>query len=136
MDYMNGGLMACSMLSRINGGGCFLNTNQISVGQAFIIEATSCFILLYVNASPGICNAADHMFCSFLAFGVGLDPRQAELYGQLGPLLVGTTLGLVSFASAGVVAGYTGAAMNPARCFGMAVARGSFRGKILVIVST
>ncbi|MCJ1418905.1 hypothetical protein MMC32_005256 [Xylographa parallela] len=107
------GSFGYEMTQKINGGGCFLNTNQISVGQAFIIEATSCFILL------------------FLAFGVGLDPRQAELYGQLGPLLVGTTLGLVSFASAGVVAGYTGAAMNPARCFGMAVARGGFRDQWL-----
>ena len=74
------------------------------------------------------------MCFSFIAFGVGLDPRQAELYGQLGPLLVGTTLGLVSFASAGVASGYTGAGMNPARCFGMAVARGGFRGKNLVFI--
>ncbi|MCJ1435093.1 hypothetical protein MMC27_004463 [Xylographa pallens] len=102
------GSFGYEMTQKINGGGCFLDTNQISVGQAFIIEATSCFILL------------------FLAFGVGLDPRQAELYGQLGPFLVGATLGLVSFASAGVIPGYTGAGMNPARCFGMAVARGGF----------
>ena len=65
----------------------------------------------------------------FIAFGVGLDPRQAELSGPvLGPLLVGLALGITSFASAGLVPGYTGAAMNPARCFAFAVARGGFKG--------
>ncbi|MCJ1475417.1 hypothetical protein MMC13_004079, partial [Lambiella insularis] len=63
----------------------------------------------------------------FVAFGVGLDPRQALLYGPvMGPLLVGCTLGLTSFASAGLIPGYTGAGMNPARCFAFAVARGGF----------
>lgn len=66
---------------------------------------------------------------SFLAFGVGLDPRQAEMFGpRLGPLFVGCTLGLVSFASSGLVPGYTGAAMNPARCFAFATAKANYKG--------
>lgn len=42
----------------------------------------------------------------------------------IGPLAVGCSLGLVSFASAGLVPGYDGAGLNPARCFAFAVARG------------
>ena len=45
----------------------------------------------------------------------------------MGPLAVGCSLGLVSFASAGLVPGYDGASMNPARCFAFAVARRDFR---------
>ena len=66
----------------------------------------------------------------FLAFGVGLDPRQAVVFGpKLGPLLVGTTLGLVTFATVGLGAGYPGAQINPGRCFAYAVARGEFLRK-------
>lgn len=70
---------------------------------------------------------------SYLAFGVGLDPRQAEMFGpRLGPLFVGCTLGLVSFASSGLVSGYTGAAMNPARCFAFATARANYKGLFIL----
>jgi glycerol uptake facilitator-like aquaporin len=70
---------------------------------------------------------ANKLATRFLAFGVGLDPRQALVFGpQLGPILVGMTLGLVSFATTGTAGGFTGANMNPARCFAFAVARGSF----------
>ena len=44
-----------------------------------------------------------------------------------GPLAVGASLGLVSFASAGIVPGYDGAGVNPARCFSSAVARRDFK---------
>lgn len=47
---------------------------------------------------------------------------------RLGPLFVGCALGLVSFASSGLIADYTGASMNPARCFAFAIARGDFKG--------
>ena len=105
--------IANSGVNRYNGGGCFLNTNAISVGQALLLEIVSTFILL------------------FISFGVGLDPRQAQLFGPvLGPFLVACTLGIVSFASAGVVQDYTGAGMNPARCFAFAVARGEFHSEI------
>jgi len=72
-------------------------------------------------------------FHRFLAFGVGLDPRQKQVFGpKLGPLLVGCTLGLVSFSSVGLAEGFPGVGMNPARCFAFAVARGEFRRKLLL----
>ena len=37
---------------------------------------------------------------SFLAFGLALDPRQQKLFGMFaGPIAVGCTVGLISFAS-------------------------------------
>lgn len=66
----------------------------------------------------------------FLAFGVGLDPRQQKLFGMfIGPLAVGCSVGLTSFATAGIFPGYSGASMHPARCFAFATSRGDFRGK-------
>jgi hypothetical protein len=64
----------------------------------------------------------------FLAFGVGLDPRQAKVFGpRLGPFLVACIIGVISFSSVGIAAGYPGGGLNPARCFAMAVARGEFK---------
>ena len=64
-------------------------------------------------------------FCLlFLSFGVGLDPRQALLFGpKFGPVLVGISLGLLTFATSGIIPGYQGAQMNPARCFAYGIAR-------------
>ncbi|KAJ9134660.1 Aquaporin-like protein [Pleurostoma richardsiae] len=91
------------------GGGCVFDPATISPGQVFITEVVSSWAIL------------------FLGFGAGLDPRQALVFGpQLGPLLVGLSLGVVSSATTGTAPGYTGASANPARCFGLAVARGSF----------
>ena len=93
------------------GGGCFRDTGTVTAGQALLVETMSSFALLT------------------LAFGLALDPRQQKLFGPLlGPLAVGCALGLVSFASAGLVEGYTGASMNPTRCFAFAVARHNFTG--------
>lgn len=67
---------------------------------------------------------------SFLAFGVGLDPRQGLLFGpKLGPFLTACVLGLMTFATVGLAPGYPGASMNPVRCFAFAVARGDFQRK-------
>lgn len=67
----------------------------------------------------------------FLAFGVGLDPRQGLLFGpKLGPFLTACALGLMAFATVGLAPGYPGAGMNPARCFAFAVARGEFSRKL------
>ena len=69
----------------------------------------------------------------FIAFGVGLDPRQAQVMGpKLGPFLVGCALGLTTFSTVGIAAGYQGVGMNPARCFSFAVARGSFKCELFV----
>ncbi|KAH7317162.1 aquaporin-like protein [Stachybotrys elegans] len=92
-----------------HGGGCFYDPSELSSGQAFLSEVVSSFILLY------------------LSYGVGLDPRQALLFGpRLGPLLVGISLGLVAFSNSASVPGYAGAAMHPARCFGFGVAKQNF----------
>jgi len=45
----------------------------------------------------------------FLAFGVGLDPRQGKTLGPaLSPILVGSTLGFATLASSAAKPGYTG----------------------------
>lgn len=45
----------------------------------------------------------------FTSFGVGLDPRQAKVFGPaLSPILVGMTLGLATLASSLTKPGYTG----------------------------
>lgn len=96
-----------------------MDTSLIDNGQAFLIEAVLSFVLV------------------FLAFGVGLDPRCGAMFGPVvGPLLVGASLGLVSFSSIGLAAGYPGASMNPARCFSFSVARRDFHGTILRLYCT
>ena len=91
------------------GGGCFRDRDTVLASQALLLEAFSSFALI------------------FLAFGLALDPRQQKLFGPFaGPMAVGVSLGLVSFASSGLVPGFTGASMNPARCFAFAVARRNF----------
>lgn len=56
--------------------------------------------------------ALEYMFAQaliFVAFGVGLDPRQAKIFGAaLAPFLVGLSLGLGTLASAFIKTGYTG----------------------------
>ncbi len=67
---------------------------------------------------------------SYLAIGTGIDPRQQVLYGrQLGPLLVGLSLGLVTCATTGIAPGFTGACMNPARAIGLAIAGWNWHGE-------
>lgn len=45
----------------------------------------------------------------FVAFGVGLDPRQGKVFGAaLSPILVGASLSLGTLASALLRPGYTG----------------------------
>ena len=50
----------------------------------------------------------------FIAFGVGLDPRQAKVFGPaLAPILVGLSLGFGTLASSLVKPGYTGICESP-----------------------
>ncbi|KOS20620.1 putative aquaporin TIP4-1 [Escovopsis weberi] len=89
-----------------HGGGCFFDLSEMNIGQVFLNEIFGSFALL------------------FLSYGVGLDPRQALLFGpRFGPVLVGSSLGLITFASSGIIPGYAGAQMNPARCFAYGVAK-------------
>lgn len=73
----------------------------------------------------------EYMFAQaliFTAFGVGLDPRQAKVFGPaLSPVLVGLTLGLGTLASSLAKPGYTGISFNPARCLGLMVAKGEMQ---------
>lgn len=85
-------------------GGCFLYTSMVTISSAFTVEFVACVIML------------------FLAFGVGLDPRQKEIFGPaLAPILVGLSSGTMIFSTAFSRPGYGGASMNPARCFGVFV---------------
>ncbi|KKK12989.1 hypothetical protein ARAM_000920, partial [Aspergillus rambellii] len=73
-------------------GGCYIDTQLVPVRQAFVLEFICCLILI------------------FLSFGVGLDPRQVQVYGAaLSPWLVGLVLGVVSWGSAYTRVGYDGA---------------------------
>ncbi|KAL3455807.1 aquaporin-like protein [Aspergillus heterothallicus] len=84
--------------------GCYIDTSIVSVGSAFTIEATTDFALV------------------FLAFGVGLDPRQRQVFGPaLGPILIGVIVGMCTFFTGISREGYTGFSGNPARCFGAMV---------------
>lgn len=93
-----GGTLAGLMLRAAYGsrsfvvGGCAVDTALVSAEQALILEFICCLTLI------------------FLAFGIGLDPRQLQAIGtSLAPWLVGLTLGVVSWASAFTKPGYEGA---------------------------
>ncbi|KAJ3454562.1 hypothetical protein MRS44_013162 [Fusarium solani] len=85
-------------------GGCWLYLDAVPAREAFVVELVSTTILL------------------FLAFGLGLDPRQAQVVGPtLAPFLVGLSFGTLSFATAYTRYGYGGPSFNPARCMGVFV---------------
>jgi glycerol uptake facilitator-like aquaporin len=73
-------------------GGCNIDLSLVPVRQAFTIEVMFTLTLVVV------------------AFGVGLDPRQASVFGGiLSPMLIGMVLGLSVFGSAFMRPGYEGA---------------------------
>lgn len=93
-----GGTLAGLMLRTAYGsrnfvvGGCAVDTALVSAQQALVLEFICCLTLI------------------FLSFGIGLDPRQLQVYGAvLSPWLVGLTLGVISWASAFARPGYGGA---------------------------
>ena len=69
------------------------------------------------NTSVGQLFALEYMFAQaliFVAFGVGLDPRQGKVFGAaLSPILVGASLSLGTLASSMVKPGYTGICESP-----------------------
>lgn len=109
--FQTGGGAIAGLLLRVSfgsrnfqAGGCFLDSSLIPIGDIFALEFMADFTLL------------------FLAFGVGLDPRQRDTFGPaLGPFLVGLTLGVLSFGTGFTRTGYGGSSMNPARCTGIFV---------------
>jgi glycerol uptake facilitator-like aquaporin len=83
-------------------GGCTVDLTLVPVQDIFALEFMADFTLI------------------FLAFGVGLDPRQKDTFGPaLGPFLVGVVLGVLSFGTSISRLGYGGSSMNPARCNGV-----------------
>jgi len=79
--------------------------------------------------SPGALLVVD-LICSLLLvcsiYGTAWNAKQGEIYGRiLPPLIIGTTLGLLIFASGSLNIGaeisfpYTGAGMNPSMCYGI-----------------
>lgn len=92
-------------------GGCFFDPNLVSVRQMFTVEFSACLMTI------------------FLAFGVGLDPRQAGTFGPaLAPILVGFVVGVVGLASSFSVPGFGGAGANPGRCFAVWIGSGKSLG--------
>ena len=71
--------------------GCTVDPSAISPGELFVLEYMFSLVLLFV------------------AFGIGLEPRQAKVLGPaFAPILVGLVLGLGTLASSLVRPGYYG----------------------------
>lgn len=87
-------------------GGCF-KFAPATTSNALTLEFMACLLAL------------------FLAFGIGLDPRQRNVYGPaLAPALVGGVVWTLVMTFGFALPGYGGASLNPTRCFGAYVATG------------
>ncbi len=85
--------------------GCYVDPTLVTPGEAYVLETTTSLFIL------------------FLAFGLGLDPRNATAFGPaLGPFLIGLSLALTLFGSGFAKKGYLGSSNNPARCLGLMAA--------------
>ena len=89
--------------------GCYIDSSIVTPGSAYAFESTMCF------------------FQIFLAFGLGLDPRNETAFGpSLAPTLIGISSAMVLFAGSFARKGYLGVALNPARCLGLMAAGDRF----------
>ncbi|TLD38857.1 aquaporin-like protein [Venturia nashicola] len=89
--------------------GCYIDPAQVTPGSAFVMETMTSLFLL------------------FLAFGLGLDPRNSGSFGPaLGPFLIGASAATTLFAGGMARKGYLGSANNPARCLGLMTASNRF----------
>lgn len=89
--------------------GCYIDSTQVPPGSAFVLETMTSLFLL------------------FLAFGLGLDPRNSGSFGPaLGPFLIGAAAASTLFAGGLARKGYLGSANNPARCLGLMAASNRF----------
>jgi glycerol uptake facilitator-like aquaporin len=85
--------------------GCYIDSNLVAPAEAFAFESVMCFVQL------------------FLAFGLGLDPRNDTAFGpSLAPILIGLSSALILFTSGFARPGYLGTSINPARCLGFMAA--------------
>jgi len=113
-----GGLVGAFILRAALGGdpetlvfspGCYIDSSSIPASQAFALETMGA------------------LFNLFLAFGLGLDPRNQGSFGPaLGPFLVGFSSAVALFAGGIARPGYLGLSCNPARCLGLMAAAHRF----------
>jgi len=90
--------------------GCYVDENIVAASQVLALETMGCIFVL------------------FLAFGLGLDPRNRGSFGaSLGPWLVGLASALALFAGGIATEGYYGLSCNPARCLGLMAAAGRWK---------
>ncbi|KAH7429984.1 hypothetical protein KP509_09G076900 [Ceratopteris richardii] len=113
-------VVAESVAEKYGLGGCYLKNTIYADG-----------VVQEVGIEPGPGLLAEFVFTLvvlFIAFSIALDPKQFQVTGPiLAPFMIGAVVALMSFMSGGLMAvngGYTGAGLNPARCFGPAVAMG------------
>jgi glycerol uptake facilitator-like aquaporin len=86
--------------------GCTINTSFVPIGQALVLETGTSLVVV------------------FLAFGVGLDPRQGQVFGPaLSPILVGLTVAFASFATGFVRKGWYGACKPLSPAFPLLITR-------------
>jgi glycerol uptake facilitator-like aquaporin len=89
--------------------GCYIDPTEVPATQAFALETMGSLFLL------------------FLAFGLGLDPRNQGSFGPaLGVFLVGLASATTLFAGGIAIPGYLGISCNPARCLGLMAAAHRF----------
>lgn len=89
--------------------GCYIDPAEVPATQAFALETMG------------------SLFVLFLAFGLGLDPRNQGSFGPaLGPFLVGFSSAVALFAGGIARPGYLGLSCNPARCLGLMAASHRF----------
>ncbi|KIW05788.1 uncharacterized protein PV09_03643 [Verruconis gallopava] len=82
--------------------GCYVDPNLVSAEQVFALETMGSLFVLY------------------LAFGLGLDPRNKSNFSPAtGPFLVGLSSAVALFAGGISMRGYYGLSCNPARCLGL-----------------
>jgi glycerol uptake facilitator-like aquaporin len=82
--------------------GCYVDSSKVAASQVFALETMGA------------------LFTLFLAFGLGLDPRNKGSFSpSLGPFLVGISSAIALFAGGISVPGYYGLSCNPARCLGL-----------------
>jgi glycerol uptake facilitator-like aquaporin len=88
-----------------------------------VLQLAGCVVPDTMSLSQAFCiEFAASFFVFIVAFGCALDPVVSRTYGPIyAPVLIGVAVGMVIFSTSQLIPGYTGAGVNPARCFGPAM---------------
>jgi glycerol uptake facilitator-like aquaporin len=88
-----------------------------------VLQLAGCVVPDTMSLSQAFCiEFASSFFVFIVAFGCALDPVVSRTYGPIyAPVLIGAAVGMVIFSTSQLLPGYTGAGVNPARCFGPAM---------------